>query len=67
VRDINITNKSVGTPGTSGGIVVDVVDVVDVVSSSTVVVVDGSIEYTRVAGEMSALPRTTNKAANSTI
>ena len=36
-----------------------------VVSSSPVMVVDGAIEYTRVVGEMSALPRTTNKAANS--
>ena len=67
--DINVTVKPVGTPGATGGIVVVVVVVVDVVvvvvSSSTVVVVGAISAYTRVVGEMSALPRTTNKAANS--
>jgi hypothetical protein len=73
VGDINITDKSVGTPGTSGGIVVVVVvDVVvdvdvDVVSSATVVVVGAGSANTRVVGEMSALPRTTNKATNSPV
>ena len=65
--DINVTVKPVGTPGATGGIVVDVVVVVVVVvvPSSTVVVVGAISAYTRVVGEMSALPRTTNKAANS--
>jgi len=63
VGDINITDKAVGTPGTSGGIVVVVVVVV--VSSAIVVVVGAGTAYTRVVGEMSALPRTTNKATNS--
>ena len=65
--DIIATDKPVGTPGATGGIVVDVVVVVVVVvvSSSTVVVVGAISAYTRVVGEMSALPRTTNKTANS--
>ena len=69
MRDIIATVKPVGTPGATGGIVVVVVVVVDVVvvvvSSSTVVVVGAISAYTRVVGEMSALPRTTNKTANS--
>ena len=69
MRDIIATDKPVGTPGATGGIVVVVVVVVDVVvvvvSSSTVVVVGAISAYTRVVGEMSALPRTTNKTANS--